>query len=347
MTTQSRKPFLPEDLHKGGRPGDVIARMAIAEAQSQRQRLPIENFTRNDEPLKLLERAASAPAALGTNSWAGYAAREGLVDVITSGPAAISDILKLSVPIPFDGNAKVRVPGISATADDLGSFLAEGDVFPVGTLSVTDGCTLTPTKLGRIIPFTNEVFTYSNAVDIFRNRLSRAWSLALDKEIFSNTAASSARPAGLQAGLSPISAAAAGADAWKTDLRALMDALVTAGAGNRVAYVCAPGQALTLKANASAKFDYPIFASRALTARTVVALDVGSFVFAIDPVPKFQLGNDALHMDTAAGPLVTGGVASSPIRSLWQTDSSALKAIILCSFGMVAPHVAVVTNTNW
>jgi hypothetical protein len=345
---QSRKPFLPEDLRRNGRPGEVLARMAMAEAQSQQQRVPIENFTHGDEPVRLLQRAASAPAALATDSWAGYMAREGLVDVITSGPAAISEILKLSVPIPFDGNAKVRVPGIGATADDVAGFLGEGDAFPVGSLNVTDGCTLTPTKLGRIIAFSNEVFRYSNAVDVFRRRLSRAWPLALDKEIFSSTAASSARPAGLQAGLSPIPAASAGADAWKTDLRALMDALVAAGGGNQAAFVCAPGQALTLKASAGAKFDYPIFASRALAARTVVALDVGSFVFAIDPVPQFLLTDAAvMHTDTAAGQLVTGGVVSSPLRSLWQTDGFALKAIIRCSFGMVAPHVAVVTNTNW
>jgi hypothetical protein len=89
-----------------------------------------------------------------------------------------------------------------------------------------------------------------------------------------------------------------------------------------------------------------------LATGSVVAIEVGSFVSAFDPVPQFEVSKAAaLHMeDTSPQPLAqgTGPTVASPIRSLWQTDSSALKMILPCSWGMRANgHVQVVNSVNW
>jgi hypothetical protein len=126
-------------------------------------------------------------------------------------------------------------------------------------------------------------------------------------------------------GVVGLTATTAGADARTTDLRLLVAALQTNNAGARPAFICAPGQAVVMADKCGPKFNYPVFASNALAAGTIVCVDVSGLVFAYDTTaagaPEFEISNQsALHEeDTTPLALNTGGVTASPIRSLWQT----------------------------
>ena len=66
---------------------------------------------------------------------------------------------------------------------------------------------------------------------------------------------------------------------------------------------------------------------------TVIALDAADFVSVGGDAPRFELSDQAtLHMeDTAPADIVSGsapGTPASPVKSMWQTDSIALRLIL-------------------
>jgi hypothetical protein len=176
-------------------------------------------------------------------------------------------------------------------------------------------------------------------------------ALRFDTELFSTTAASSSRPAGLLEGVTPLPAASAGSEALSADIGALVGGLSSAGGGTDVVFIAAPKQAATLKLRAGAQFNYQVLASVGLSAGSIVAVEAGGVVFGFDPVAQFEpSSNSALHMeDTSPAALVTGaGTVAAPIRSLFQTDSTALRMILHVSWGVrAAGLVQVINNVNW
>ncbi len=98
--------------------------------------------------------------------------------------------------------------------------------------------------------------------------------------------------------------------------------------------------------------DFPILSSVALASGTIVAVEAGSFVSGVDPIPEYQVSNaTSLHME-ADSPLQlvsgTGPTVASPIRSLLQTACTAVKLVLTCSWAMRATgHVQVVNSVNW
>jgi hypothetical protein len=180
--------------------------------------------------------------------------------------------------------------------------------------------------------------------------LAKATGLQLDAQMFSSTAGSASRPAGLFAGQAAVTAATAGSEAMLKDVEALVAALATASGGGTPVFVAAAPQAAALRLRASAQFAYPILSSGVLTNGTIACLEVGSFIFASSAVPEFEIGDQtALHEeDTSPLAVNSGGVTASPIRSLWQTNSSAIRLKLEISFGLrVAGHCQYITAVNW
>ena len=66
---------------------------------------------------------------------------------------------------------------------------------------------------------------------------------------------------------------------------------------------------------------------------TVIAIDAADFVSVGGEGPRFEISDQAtLHFeDTAPADIVSGaspGTAATPVKSLWQTDSLALRLIL-------------------
>jgi hypothetical protein len=351
MATQSRKPFLPEDLHHNERPRDVLWRLATAFLKERALKRSIFEFLENDAPATLLFRAASNPAVLGTSGWASQLAATAVYDAIIglAGPSAAAEIIRQGLQVDFDGRPIIQIPSVILSADDAGGFVAEAAPIPVRKRTIAAGPSLEPFKMAVINEFSNELAKHSNIQRIVTDDLSRAAVLLLDKEMLSTTAASTSRPAGLLNNVVPLTAAPTGADARTTDIRTLVAALAAAGGGVNVVFICAPGQAAVMKDKVGPKFNFPILSSKALAAGSIVALEISNFVSAFGPVPRFEISDSAaLQEDTSPLALVDSGVTASPIRSLWQTDTSAVKMILRCSWGMRATgHVQVINSVNW
>src|SRR5262249_48095401 len=105
-----------------------------------------------------------------------------------------------------------------------------------------------------------------------------------------------------------------------------------------------PAQATSLKLLAGPRFDTPILASAGVPAKNVVLIEASSLVSGFSAVPEFETSNFALlHMEDAA----PTDFPASPMKSLFQADSFALKMMLRASWGMRAPHVTYVSNVTW
>jgi hypothetical protein len=104
---------------------------------------------------------------------------------------------------------------------------------------------------------------------------------------------------------------------------------------------------------AGPQFTFPILASAALAAGTIVAVEAKSFVSGFSATPTFDVSDQTvLHLeDSSPAQISTAGTpnfVAAPLRSLWQTNCTAVKMILQCAWGMRAPnHVQLVSSTTW
>jgi hypothetical protein len=110
-------------------------------------------------------------------------------------------------------------------------------------------------------------------------------------------------------------------------------------------------QAITLKATLGPKWDIDIVESTVLSAGTVVALEVASFVSGFSAVPTFRVSNvSTYHAEDTSPTQITGGTPSPavPVKSLFQTDSIGLYMDVWGSWGLRAPgHAQFITGATW
>jgi hypothetical protein len=360
MSTAPRpRPLVPEDLLRDGNPRDVYYGAAATYTIAALNRRDPLQLTRDDAPVNLLLRAASAPATLTDANWASKLAGTAVADVIASlGPrkSAVSELVNRGLKISLDGYASVSVPSRLTVATDAGDWISEGSPFRVRRLDLT-GLLLSPYKIGVIIPFTEELAQYAirDAADVMRGLLEEAFALAIDAKVLSNVAATvGLNPAGLLNGVSGISpSAGTGSAAFAADIRVLVAALAANGGGMDVIFIADPSTVAAIKAYAGSQWDYTVLPSLAVGPKTIIAVEGGSFCSAISAAPTFDLTNQAtLHMEDTAPQQIsavgTPPTVAAPVRSLWQSATLALKATVGISFGMRATgHVQTITNVAW
>jgi hypothetical protein len=134
------------------------------------------------------------------------------------------------------------------------------------------------------------------------------------------------------------------------DIGALISALSTAGGGQSPFFICNPAQACALKLRSGPNFDFPIHASSALAAGSVVCIEAGSFVSGFSPVPEISVtSSGTLHAeDTTPLPIVADSTKASPVRALYQTDCSAIRVVLRCAWGMRATgHIQLMNSVTW
>jgi hypothetical protein len=91
----------------------------------------------------------------------------------------------------------------------------------------------------------------------------------------------------------------------------------------------------------------PVAASAGLAAGTIVCLEARSFVCTIGQ-PEFTAGPHAtIHMEDTTPADIVSGTPATPVKSMWQTDSIALKMTLWADWGMRAPHTSFMTAVNW
>jgi hypothetical protein len=341
------------------RPRDVVDRALAAHFLAYANgRQSVADFIRDDLPARLLLRGATTPATSSTTGWGAELAATAIADVI-SGIAPVSAgaaLIGLGLQVPFDSAAAIRVPGRVVQASDAGGWTAEGLPLRVRRMDLS-GPTLAPCQLGAIIIFSNVLVDHSlrSVQRVAGELLNESAALLLDSNLFSNAAASAGvSPAGLLNGVTNITAATGGGiNAMVKDVEALIAALAAAGGGSNPVFIAAPGQAAAVKMWGGPQFTYPVLASAALAAGTIVAVEAKSFVSGFSATPTFDTSDQTVvHLEDTSpaqiGTVGTPNVVAAPLRSLWQTNSTAVKMILRCAWGMRATgHVQYVSSTTW
>jgi hypothetical protein len=353
------RPLVPEDISPAAdRKRDEVMRTLVRSVISaagtiDHSRSPQE-FARQRwgtevaRSVDYLIRGAVSPATTTTVGWATELAPITLMFLASLRPvSAGADVLARGLQLRFNGAASILLPTITTQA---AQFVGEGKPIPIAQFQSASGARLDPRKLALIATLTHEMISSSNAEAIVRACLVESAALGLDAALFSASAGSTDAPAGLLNGVAPMTASTATpfSEAAIADLGMLGGAIARV-AGNNIVFVCAPEQALAVRLH-EPLFNYPVLASRALPAKTVIAIAADALVSAFDTTPMISASRDMEAVfDTAPGDVVTaGGVVGAPVASIFQSDRVALKMRLPCGWILRSPSAIAFTNaTTW
>jgi HK97 family phage prohead protease/HK97 family phage major capsid protein len=358
--------------------GDYVFRSLVTWFAAHASRETIDHVLRTrygdqDRDMNMVLRAAVNPA---TTTVAGWAAEL----VQTQNAGFLDRILPKSIYLPLanrgnrytfgPGITQLKIPVRTTTALLSGAWVGEGSPKPVKKASFSS-VPLTPFKLAVISTFTEEMALYSNpAIEaIIRQALQDDTSVSLDTFLIDAVALSSSRPAGLLNGVSPLTATASGTTTEKmvADLKQLIAAIIAAGGGTDIVVIINPAQAITLGfaqtttgdflfANvqeAGQKFNISFIVSQTVAAGRVIAIEASEFATATGDTPRFAISNEATLHEEDTTPLAIGtagapATVAAPARSLFQTDSVALRLTLYVTWAMRrASMVQTIAAVGW
>ena len=226
--------------------------------------------------------------------------------------------------------------------------------------------TLTPDKMGVIVPFAEELVTATNnqIESIIRNAIVQDTAEALDAILLDANAATTVRPAGLLNGVTLTNSAGDTAANITTDVKTLMANFVSTDTPKRVWMIMNGARKLSVQTVTTTTGErafpevasgnllgIPIIESGNCDAAEVYTINSDAFYTAYD-APRFSMSNTAvLHMeDTTPLEIVsgTGPTTADPVRSLFQTDSMAIRMILPVTWAMVrASMVDGIDTVSW
>ena len=321
----------------------------------------------------IVQKAAVAPADTATTAWAGALVQ-----------TAIGDFFELLMPqsvypglsakggrFGFGRNGTISLPTRDATPTIAGSFVGEGAPIPVRKAGFSS-ITLTPKKMAVITTMTREITERSTpAIEgLLRNAIQEDTAVAIDSVLLDANAATTIRPAGLRNGITTAAGTAGGGiAAVVADLKGMLGTLTTNTNGNlrNITFLMNPAQALALSLTQNAGGDFPfaqeisqnrfqgysVIQSTTVPSGVVIAIDAADFFSATGDDPRFDVSDQAtLHMeDTTPLAIGTAGApntVAAPVRSLFQTDSMALRMILPMNWAMRRTGVLVErTAVTW
>jgi hypothetical protein len=198
-----------------------------------------------------------------------------------------------------------------------------------------------------------ELLHSGNAEDLLRNALIESAGPAIDKVMFS-TSAAGAGPAGLLAGIAPLTAAAAGGDkasALVDDLQKIATAFGSVTGNSGAVLIAAPAHAVALRLRLLGAVEWPVLTSASLAAGTVIGVATRAVVSAVEGAPQIDAGREAsVHWsDSAPADIVgSGGAVASPVGNVFQKDSIALRLRWPITWGLRSSSgIAWMQNVNW
>jgi hypothetical protein len=283
----------------------------------------------------------------GVTGWAAEIAHKLVIDSLEGmgASAAGAQLLLQSLVLAFDGNGLISAPGFVAGAGNAG-FVAEGNPIPVKQL-LAGAVLLSPFKLAALAVLTRTMIDSSNAEQLVGDTLMRSAALALDAQLFSSNAATAAAPAGLRNGIAalPPSASPDTLEAFYEDCDTLLTAVSAIGGNGPFVLVGAPGRIATMVMRFVLQPGNVSVLAATSMGNDLMCVAPNAVVAALSPNPTVETATAAeLHMeDTSPQP-----VPASPARSLFQTDSVALKMRWPVSWMLRDPRgVAWTTPTAW
>lgn len=320
---------------------------------------------------RMITRAAAIPADTTTSGWADTLVQTVIGDFIQSlMPISVyPQLASRGGSFTFGRNGTISLPARTTTTTVAGAFVAQGAPIPVRQGAFAP-ITLTPKKMGVITTMTREITEHSTpAIEaILRQAMLEDTAVAIDTILLDATAASAIRPAGLKAGVTKVTATSgAGIAALIGDLKGLVAALITNTKGNLRApvWIINPGDVLAAALTQAAAggdlpfrdelaqgtlLGYPVIQSTTGLSDMMVLMDAADFMTATGDTPQFSVSDQAvLHMEDttplAIGTAGTPPTVAAPVRSLWQTDSLAIRMLLDINWSMRRTGVVQWTDT--
>jgi HK97 family phage major capsid protein/HK97 family phage prohead protease len=374
-----RRPFAAPA--KKSEPRDLIVRSAVVQVLAHIERrsaldVLASRYGEDDSIKTMLDittRSATAPATTTTPGWAAELVQTATLDFIDTLVAnSIYPVLRdLGGRFTFGRNGVVSIPARAATPSVAGSFVGQGAPIPVRQAGFS-ATSLTPKKMAVITTFTREIAEKStpDIEQVLRNAIQEDTGVAIDTVLLDANAATTIRPAGLRNGVTGGTPTAGGGfNALVADLKGLVSSLITSSAGNirQPVWVMNPVQALSISLTQNGAGDfpfaadlrggtllgYPVAQSSTVPLGTVALVDAADFFTATGDEPRFEVSDQAvLHMeDTTPAQISAAGtpnVVAAPVRSMFQTDSLALRMIMDLNWTMRrGGMVAFVQGVTW
>ncbi len=363
-------------------PIDLLVRAGTVQLFAHVHRKPVMDMMRQiygeDEAtrtvLDWMTKAATAPAMTTVVGWAAELVQQVVIAFMqTLMPKSVFPRLStLGLSLDFGVNGKIVMPTRSTTPTIAGSFVGEGLPIPVRQGAFTSQ-TLTPKKMAVITTWTREIDEHSvPAIEgLLRDAISEDTAVSLDSILLDSNPATVIRPAGILNGITGLTPTAGGGfNALVGDIKQLSGALLTGTKGNvrapawlmnpqqknSIGLVAAPGAGVFPfrdEVSAGNLGGWPIIDSGTVPLGEVIAIDAADFVAVGGEAPRFEISDQAtLHMeDTDPAEIVGGadpGTPANPVRSLWQTDSLALRLILPVNWTIRRPGVvAFVAGVTW
>ncbi len=289
------------------------------------------------------------PAMTSVPAWAG--------ELVQQGFGAFLDMIKVDsvlaqLPLAiysFNGYNSIKIPKRTKRFPDdknlAGAFVGEGQPIRVGAATL-GSITLTPKKLAVIGTFTSEMFEQStpNIESSIMRWMREDSSIKLDTVFLSAGAGTTVAPAGAYNGVTPIASGGITVDKLDIDLAKAIDQMEAAGAGVAPYWVMSKSRQRMLTGLRLATGDkaypelangmllgFPVASSITVKNAEIGLIDTDSFAMS-GGVPKFMASSQAtLHEEydqAEVKPIVdSAAAAAAPVRSLYQTDSHAVRMI--------------------
>lgn len=367
-------------------PLDYLFRAAVIRCKSKSDGQSIDDTRRkiygDDEATRVIcdyvLKAASAPAETQVTGWAADLVRTMWTDwMAVLLPTSVHPRLSAAgLALTFGANGRIVIPTRSLTPSISGSFVAEGAPIPVRQGQFLSQ-TLVPKKLAVITTWTREMDQYSiPAIEgLLRQAVIEDTAIAIDTVLLDNNVATAIRPPGLrsyQAGLTPSAIAGNPFGNFVADYQSLMGSLITLTNGNvrKPVLITNPAQTLALSLVQPPGAATPLFPfmsmidggrilqadliqSATVPIGQVILVDAADFTSVGTEGPRLEISDAAtLHMeDTTPQDIVSGPsgtpVAATPVKSMWQTDSLALRLIMMNNWILRRPVVAWMTGVQW
>jgi hypothetical protein len=348
---------------------DLLVRAAVVRGLAHHKGITLEQAIEQRYPgheaLGVIVKADQTVGTTSVSGWASELMQTGYFGFLNAlqGYSVFPDLAGRGLSLMFDRYNSIVMPNRTAGGAG-GGFVGEGSPIRVGRIT-TSSATLTPKKMGVIVPFTRELAERStpSIEAIVRQAILEDTGAILDPILLDATASSTSRPAGLLNGVSAVASGYAGGDyqAVREDFRALLAPFFTANAADGITVIMNPAQGLNWSLMEGPMGD-PAWAERIrsrvtivestrATANRLIAIRNSDFV-AAGGNPAFDMSEQAtIHMeDTTPLEIVsgTGPTTADPVRSLWQTASVGVRMLMNVSWTMRRTGVVQwIDGTSW
>lgn len=337
---------------------NLFGKLALIEYESKvkgisKAEVVAARFKGDDAVVEVIK-AAQNPALSNVTAYAGeltQMAYDGLLADLRN-VAVLPKCVPSAKQHQFNGATSIKVPfRTGSMTQAAGAFRAEGSAIRVGGLTFSS-LSLTPKNMGVILTATAEMLTRSS-IDLssyFQSAIIADTGEVLDGIFLGATAGSTTQPPGIQNGVTggdTRAAAGTGTAAdMLTDVKAMVIALAQAKMGSpSTKWIMSPANwyaaLMSRTATGTPTFPetangllagYPVVVSQTMVDTTVLLIDFNEVTFAMGS-PSFLASDVAtIHEeDTSPGPIATVGTpnaVAAPVRSLFQTNTTALRFLM-------------------